>query len=118
MRYYKVHIQRTPSLGCQAHWQNAQSQRSSQILPKSLPAHPAPSLGLKKFAAKLNINRKLMNNGQHTTMCIKNCRDSSKFKVCSSFQVHRNLILMSFEIGNISYTYRCMPFWESANSKI
>lgn len=44
--------QHAPSLRFQAHWQNAQSQRYNQILPKSLPARPAPTHGQKDIAAK------------------------------------------------------------------
>jgi len=42
-------------------------------------------------------------------MYIKNRRNSSKIKGCSSLQVHRKLIQMCFEIGNFSYTER-YPF--------
>jgi len=54
------------------------------------------------YSGKTHIDNEL----RWVTKCIKNCRDSSKFKVCSSFQGHRNLTLMSFEVGNISYTHR------------
>ncbi len=42
-----------PSLRSQAHWQNAQSQRYDQILPKSLPALPTPTHGGQDSAAKI-----------------------------------------------------------------
>jgi hypothetical protein len=41
-------------------------------------------------------------------MYIKNCRNSSKFRHYRSFQLYRKLKDMSFEVGNISYTERCM----------
>jgi len=44
--------QHAPSLRCQAHWQNAKSQRYNQILPKSLLALPTPTHGQKDNAAK------------------------------------------------------------------
>jgi hypothetical protein len=40
-------------------------------------------------------------------MYIKNCRNGSKFKHYSPFQLHRKLKDMSFEVGNFSYTQRC-----------
>jgi len=46
-------FQPSPSLRCQAHWQNAQSQRYNQILPKSLPARPTPTHGGLNSAANL-----------------------------------------------------------------
>jgi len=49
-------VQPSPSLRCQAHWQNAQSQRYNQILPKSLPALPTPTHGVKDSAANLIDN--------------------------------------------------------------
>ena len=58
-------IQNSPSLRCQAHWQNAQSQRHNRILSKSLPAHPTQTHGQRDIAVKLTIIDK--NNGQHTT---------------------------------------------------
>ena len=45
-----------PSLRCQAHWQNAQSQRYNQILPKSLPARPTQTHGGQDSAANLTDN--------------------------------------------------------------
>jgi len=45
-----------PSLRFQAHWQNPQSQRYNQILPKSLQALPTPTHGLKDNAAKMKVN--------------------------------------------------------------
>lgn len=60
-----------PSLRCKAHWQNAQSQRYNQILPKSLPALPTPTLGGQDSAA--NLTEKLIENkkGQLVTRGIK-----------------------------------------------
>ena len=45
-----------PSLRCQAHWQNAHSQRYNQILPKSLPARPTQTHGGQDSAANLTDN--------------------------------------------------------------
>jgi len=53
-------IQTRPSLRCQAHWQNAQSQRFNQILPKSLPARPTPTHGQMDNAA--NLKDKIIEN--------------------------------------------------------
>lgn len=45
--------QHAPSLRCKAHWQNAQSQRFKQILPKSLPARTTPTHGQIDNVAKI-----------------------------------------------------------------
>ena len=52
-----------PSLRCQAHWQNTQSQRYAQILPKSLPARPTPTHGGQDSAVKMEdkLNEKINN---------------------------------------------------------
>jgi hypothetical protein len=42
-----------PSLRCQAHWQNAQTNCLNQILPKSFPARPALTHRLNDIAANL-----------------------------------------------------------------
>ncbi len=39
-------------------------------------------------------------------MYIKNCRNSSIIKLCSSYELHRSLKDVNFEIGNFSYTNR------------
>jgi len=62
--------QHSPSLRCQAHWQNAQSQRYDQILPKSLPALPNPTLGQNDSAAKINDEISKDKNGQLVTKAI------------------------------------------------
>lgn len=59
-----------PSLRCKAHWQNAQSQRYNQILPKSLPAHPTPTHGEKDSAAKMNYKMTGKINNETPTKCI------------------------------------------------
>jgi len=62
-----------PSLRCQVHWQNTQSQSPNQILPKNLPARPTPTHRKKYIAAIMNNNYK-NKNGQLVT-CVKiNCR--------------------------------------------
>lgn len=57
-------IQTHPSLRCQAHWQNAQSQRDNQILLKSLPARPTPAYGQIDNAANLKAKKIENNKGQ------------------------------------------------------
>lgn len=47
-----------------------------------------------------------MNKALATTMYIKNCRNSSKIKLCSSYQLHRKSKDLSFEVDNFSYTNR------------
>jgi hypothetical protein len=59
-----MHNLKYPSLRCQAHWQNAQSQRPNQILPKSLPALPTPAHGQKDNAAKMKDRISGDKNGQ------------------------------------------------------
>lgn len=56
--------QPTPSLRCQAHWQNTQSLRCKQILPKSLPAHPTQTLVQTDIAVKLPDDKNEDKNGQ------------------------------------------------------
>lgn len=59
-----VNISQHPSLRCQAHWQNAQSNRLNQILPKSFPARPALTHRLNDIAANWKLrNIKQQNNG-------------------------------------------------------
>ena len=63
-RKYKMNESTLPSLRCQAHWQNAQSNRLNQILPKSFPARPALTHRLNDIAANLKLqNFKRQNNG-------------------------------------------------------
>lgn len=59
-----------PSLRFQAHWQNTQSQRYDQILPKSLSALPTQTHGQKDNAAKINDRFTNDKNGQLPTKCI------------------------------------------------
>ena len=61
---------RKHSLRCKAHWQNAQSQRYDQILPKSLPALPTPTLGQTDNAAKIKDRITRDKNGQLVTKAI------------------------------------------------
>ena len=70
------------------------------MLPGVTPAHKGLTPSGLSFIQRTLLNLPFKAH----TMCIKNCRDSSKFRVCSSFQGHYNLILMSFEVGNFSYT--------------
>jgi hypothetical protein len=60
-----------PSLRCKAHWQNAQSQRYAQILPKSLPARRIPTHGQKDDAAKMKDNLTGKMNNETLTRGIK-----------------------------------------------
>ncbi|MDO9579611.1 MAG: hypothetical protein Q7J06_03455 [Bacteroidales bacterium] len=62
--FERIDILSLPSLRCQAHWQNPQSQRYNQILPKSLPALPTPTHGLKDNEAKIKDNITNDKNGQ------------------------------------------------------
>ena len=62
---------RKPSLRCKAHWQNAQSPRYNQILPKSLPALPTPTHRQKDNAAKIKDKNTEDKNGQLVTSGIK-----------------------------------------------
>lgn len=78
--------QHAPSLRCQAHWQNAQSNRYIQILPKSLPALPTPTHVQKDNAAKIKDRITEDKNGQLVTRYIKNWADTTEIKGCSSLQ--------------------------------
>lgn len=60
-----------PSLRCKAHWQNAQSQRYDQILPKSLPARHTPTHGGQDSAANLTDKLTKDKNSQPLTSGIK-----------------------------------------------
>ena len=48
----------------------------------------------------------VMNKAQQVTMYIKNCRDSSKIKLCSPLQLSCNLTGMKPAVGYYSYTNR------------
>lgn len=48
-----------PSLRCQPHWQNTQSKRNNQILPKNLPALHAQTLG--GHDSTVNLDIKMIN---------------------------------------------------------
>jgi len=89
-----------PSLRCQAHWQNTQSQRYNQILPKSLPALPTPTHGQKDNVAKMKDRLTNDKNGQLVTGGIFYCRDSESFSVSASNKLSCNLTGKCFEIGN------------------
>jgi hypothetical protein len=65
-------MQTLPSLRCQAHWQNTQSQRHNQILPKSLPALSTLPHGQKDNAAKIKDGISEDKNGQLVTKAICN----------------------------------------------
>jgi len=80
---------RKPSLRCKAHWQNAQSQRYDQILPKSLPALPALTLGQTDNAAKIKDRIKEDKNGQLVTkaICNKGFRGNSSILPRIKFRV-------------------------------
>jgi len=93
-------MQTLPSLRCQAHWQNAQSQRYDQILPKSLPARPTPTHGQKDNAAKIKDRISNDKNGQLVTGGIFYCRDSGYFSVSAFNKLSCNLTVTCFEIGN------------------
>ena len=60
-----------PSLHCQAHWQNAQSQRYDQILPKSLPARPTPTHIRQDSAANLTNKKTPVHNKRYKTLGVK-----------------------------------------------
>jgi hypothetical protein len=72
-----------PSLRCQAHWQNAQSQRYNQILPKSLPARPTPTHGGQDSAAKINdkLTGKINNETPTKCKCHKGFRGMRRSEV-------------------------------------
>ncbi len=78
--------QHAPSLRCQAHWQNAQSQHYNQILPKSLTALPTPSHGQKDNAAEKKDVISEDKNGQHVTGGIFYCRVSAEINGYGSLQ--------------------------------
>jgi hypothetical protein len=78
-----------PSLRCQAHWQNTQSQRYSQILPKSLPARPTPTHGGQDSAAKMNdkMTGKINNETLTKAICNKGFSGNSSILPRSNFGV-------------------------------
>jgi len=83
-------LQTLPSLRCQAHWQNAQSQRYDQILPKSLPTLPTPTQGQKDNAAKIEDRMTKDKNGQLVTAPKKNWRLGASY---DSFAVEQTFVL-------------------------
>ena len=95
---------RKPSLRCKAHWQNAQSQRYDQILPKSLPALPTPTLGQTDNAAKIKDRITEDKNGQLVTTCIKHLAVSGLSSVSARIKSSCNLTGNRFEMPNVSYT--------------
>jgi len=96
---------RIPSLRCKAHWQNAQSPRYDQILPKSLPALPTPTHGQKDNAAKIKDRITEDKNGQLVTRYIKNWAHTTVFQVYSSNLTLCGLTGNRFETPNFSYTH-------------
>jgi hypothetical protein len=94
-----------PSLRFQAHWQNAQSQRDNQILPKSLTALPAQTHGLKDNAAKINDRFANDKNGQLPTSYIKHLAVSGLSGVLVRIKSTCNLTGKCFEMPNVLYTY-------------
>ena len=78
-----------PSLRCQAHWQNTQSQRYNQILPKSLPARPTPTHGGQDSAAKMNdkMTEKINNETPTKCICHKGFSGYSSIVARSNFRV-------------------------------
>jgi len=97
-------MQTLPSLRCQAHWQNAQSQRHNQILPKSLTALPTPTHRQKDNAAKSKDRLTNDKNGQLVTTCIKHLAVSGLSSVSARIKSSCNLIGYSFVMPNVSYT--------------
>ncbi len=92
------------SLRCKAHWQNAQSQRCDQILPKSLPALPTLTLRQKDNAAKIKHRITEDKNGQLVTTCIKHLAESGLSSVSARIKSSCNLTGKCFEMPNVSYT--------------
>lgn len=80
-----------PSLRCQAHWQNAPSQRCDQILPKSLPALPTPAHSEKNIAAKMREKLTIDKKGQLVTSCIVHLAESVKFEGFTSYKLYSGL---------------------------
>jgi hypothetical protein len=99
-----------PTLRIHTHCQVAQKSRhTNQNLSKSMAALSHDKIAdLEKTKISATIVRKYlkMNKAQHLTMYIKNRRDSSKFKGCSSFQLLCNLTGKCDEVAYISYTNR------------
>ncbi len=93
-----------PSLRCKAHWQNAQSQRYNQILPKSFSARPSPTLD-RDGAAKMKDYRLKINN-ETLTKCINHWADSANFKGVTINQICSGLTGKYFEMPNASYINR------------
>ena len=89
-----------PSLRCQAHWQNAQSQRYNQILPKSLPAHPTQLHKQKDNAAKIKDRLTDDKNGQLVTACIVHLADSANIEGVTSNKLCSDLTVLRFESPN------------------
>ena len=95
-------IQTHPSLRCQAHWQNAQSQRVDQILPKSLPARPTPTHGQMDNTANFKDKMIENNKGQLVTMCINHWVDSASFEGVAFNKLCSGLTGKCFEMPNAS----------------
>jgi len=87
-----------PSLRCQAHWQNAQSQRYNQLLPKSLPALPTPTHGQKDNAAKIKDRKLKDKNGQLVARAKSKRADSANLKGIAINKHYRRLSVKCFEM--------------------
>jgi hypothetical protein len=94
------------------------AKRSMPTLQPNFAKEPfSPSRSNSKTAAPQKIKKGAsvilkclkMNNAQNTTMAIINRRDSIKIKACSSFQIHRKLKELSFEIAYFSQPNRYCP---------
>ena len=87
-----------PSLRRQAHWQNAQSQRCDQILPKSLPALPTPTHGQKDNAAKIKDGISKDKNGQLVTKAKIKRAASANLKGIATNKLYRRLTVKCSEL--------------------
>ena len=87
-----------PSLRCQAHWQNALSQRFNQILPKSLPALPTPTHSQKDNAAKIKDGISEDKNGQLVTRAKSKRADSGNLKGIATNKLCNKLTVLCFEM--------------------
>jgi len=85
-----------PSLRCKAHWQNAQSQRYNQILPKSLPAHPTLTHGGQKSAANL-IDNEI--NKQKSPVPNKRYKTLGFKWLCNVSTTHQSLVYLDRNVA-------------------
>jgi hypothetical protein len=91
-------MQTLPSLRCQAHWQNTQSQRHNQILPKSLPALPTPTHGQKDNTAKIKDRITEDKNGQLVTRAKSKRAVSGNLKGIATNKLCNKLTVLCFEM--------------------